>query len=93
MNPGAIEQPLIPAFSPYEGEKENLSLALEHASDFGCSGPVERKAAEDSRTPQPGGFRCRREWRGASWSAVVLRHFPSAASPARPWASPRIVKT
>jgi hypothetical protein len=36
MNPFAKFQPLIPAFSPYEGEKENLSLVLEHAkgSDF-----------------------------------------------------------
>jgi hypothetical protein len=32
MNPHTNEQPLIPAFSPYEGEKEDLSLILEHAS-------------------------------------------------------------
>jgi hypothetical protein len=32
MNRHAKDQPLIPAFSPYEGEKENLSLVLEHAN-------------------------------------------------------------
>jgi hypothetical protein len=36
----AKDQPLIPAFSPYEGEKENFSLVLEHASgwDFRSGG-------------------------------------------------------
>ena len=33
MNRHAKDQPLIPAFSPYEGEKENLSLVLERAND------------------------------------------------------------
>jgi hypothetical protein len=28
------EQPLTPALSPCEGERENLSLILEHASDL-----------------------------------------------------------
>ena len=32
MNPDGNEQPLIPAFSPYEGEKVNLSLVCEHAN-------------------------------------------------------------
>jgi hypothetical protein len=33
-------QPLIPAFSPYEGEKDIRSLILEHGSnlDFRCVG-------------------------------------------------------
>jgi hypothetical protein len=31
-NPDTKEQPLIPAFSPYEGEKENRSLVLQQAS-------------------------------------------------------------
>src|SRR5947208_504675 len=37
MNPDTNEQPLIPDFSPYEGEKENLSLTLEHTSGYGFS--------------------------------------------------------
>jgi hypothetical protein len=32
------EQPLIPAFSPYEGEKVNLSLVLEQTSDLDFRG-------------------------------------------------------
>jgi hypothetical protein len=34
MNPHANEQPLIPAFSPYEGEKVNLSLVFEYANTW-----------------------------------------------------------
>jgi len=34
MNQHINEQPLIPTFSPYEGEKENLSLVLEQMSDL-----------------------------------------------------------
>jgi hypothetical protein len=31
--PHINQQPLIPAFSPYEGEKENLSLVLEQSTE------------------------------------------------------------
>jgi hypothetical protein len=33
----ANQQPLIPAFSLYEGEKENLRLVLEQLQGFGSS--------------------------------------------------------
>jgi hypothetical protein len=34
MNPDTKDRPLTPALSPYEGERENLSLVLEHANDL-----------------------------------------------------------
>jgi len=36
------EQPLIPAFSPYEGEKENLSLGMEQANVLDFRRPSRR---------------------------------------------------
>jgi len=38
MNLNVNNQPLIPAFSPYEGEKENRSLDWEHANDLDFRG-------------------------------------------------------
>jgi hypothetical protein len=38
VNPDGKERPLTPALSPYEGERENLSLAIEHANGLDSCG-------------------------------------------------------
>lgn len=42
MNLNVNNQPLIPAFSPYEGEKENVSPVVEHASGLDFRGVGKR---------------------------------------------------